>query len=487
MKARFARTRLVGLAVASPLAALGLVIGAGPALANVTATQISSDPFTNSTSQHATEVEPDIVAVGSTIVAAVQQGRFFNGGASDIGFATSTDGGSTWTSGSLPGLTSLYQGGTYDRVSDPAVAYNADFSTWLISGLAITSSSGVVGKAVTVNRSTDGGLTWGNAVNVSVGSGSAFFDKEWITCDNTSTSTHYGNCYVEYDNNGSGNKIYMTKSSDGGQTWSTPVLTSATGLGGQPLVQPGGTVVVPYESNSGAIRSFESTNGGSTWSSPTTIATIQEHSNSGGLRTSALPSAAMDSSGKIYVAWQDCRFQASCAGNDIVMSTSTNGTTWSSVSRITSDGGDHFIPGIGIDPTTSGSTAKIGVAYYYYPTSNCTASTCQLDVGLVSSTNGGSTWSSPTQLAGPMTLSWLASTNQGVMVGDYMAIAVVGGVAWPTMVIASAPTGSTFNEALYVPTGGLSITGGALSSVATPVVTSGHRPNANSKASWRAN
>src|SRR5215475_13827352 len=136
---KYARTRLAWLAVASPLAALGLVIGAGPALANVTVTQISTDPFTNSTSQHAAEVEPDIVAVGSTIIAAVQQGRFSNGGASDIGFATSTDGGSTWTSGSLPGLTKLYQNGSYDRVSDPSVAYDAKHGVWLITGLAITS------------------------------------------------------------------------------------------------------------------------------------------------------------------------------------------------------------------------------------------------------------------------------------------------------------------------------------------------------------
>src|SRR6185437_11636940 len=212
-----------------------------------------------------------------------------------------------------------------------------------------------------------------------------------------------------------------------------------------------------------------------------TIATVQFHTVAGNLRTSPLPSAAIDSSGKVYVTWEDCRFQSGCTGNDIVMSTSTNGTSWSAVSRITSNGGDHFIPGIGIDQTTSGASAKIGVAYYYYPTSNCTASTCQLDVGYVSSTNGGSTWSAPTQLAGPMTLSWLASTTQGVMVGDYMATAVSGGVAWPAMVIASAPTGSTFNEALFVPAGGLAITGGALSSVATVVVTSGHRPAVNGK------
>ena len=480
MTARYPGMRPIWLAVAGSAGALGLIFGAGPALANVTVTGISSDPFTNSTSQHAAEVEPDIFAVGSTLVAAVQQGRFTDGGASDTGFATSTNGGSTWTSSSLPGLTKLFQNGTYDRVSDPAVAFDAKHSTWLVAGLAIKSTSGVLGAAVTVNRSTDGGLTWGNAVNVVVASGRSNLDKDWIVCDDNSASAHFGNCYAEYDDNGNNNRIFMATSSNGGQTWST-VQTSATGLGGQPLVQPSGTVVVPYESNSGQIRSIQSTNGGSTWSSPATIATVQFHTVAGNLRTSPLPSAAIDSSGKVYVTWEDCRFQSGCTGNDIVMSTSTNGTSWSAVSRITSNGGDHFIPGIGIDQTTSGASAKIGVAYYYYPTSNCTASTCQLDVGYVSSTNGGSTWSAPTQLAGPMTLSWLASTTQGVMVGDYMATAVSGGVAWPAMVIASAPTGSTFNEALFVPAGGLAITGGALSSVATVVVTSGHRPAVNGK------
>jgi len=37
-----------------------------------TLVQISSDPFTNSTSQHATEVEPDTFASGSTFVSTFQ-------------------------------------------------------------------------------------------------------------------------------------------------------------------------------------------------------------------------------------------------------------------------------------------------------------------------------------------------------------------------------------------------------------------------------
>jgi hypothetical protein len=79
---------------------------AGPAAAAVPITRISTDPFTNSTSQHATEVEPDTLSSGSTVVATFQVGRFFDGGSTDIGFAQSTDGGASYgTSGFLPGLT----------------------------------------------------------------------------------------------------------------------------------------------------------------------------------------------------------------------------------------------------------------------------------------------------------------------------------------------------------------------------------------------
>src|SRR4051795_3195842 len=116
---------------------------AGPAAANVPLTRISTDPFSNTTSQHATEVEPDTFANGSTIVSAFQVGRFFDGGGTDIGFSRSTDGGSTWTSGFLPGLpaTSGLPGTTgapYERVSDASVAYDARHGTWLVSSIPIT-------------------------------------------------------------------------------------------------------------------------------------------------------------------------------------------------------------------------------------------------------------------------------------------------------------------------------------------------------------
>ena len=46
------------------------------AFANVPVTQIGRDPYTNTTSQHATQVEPDTFAFGTTLVAAAKPAAF---------------------------------------------------------------------------------------------------------------------------------------------------------------------------------------------------------------------------------------------------------------------------------------------------------------------------------------------------------------------------------------------------------------------------
>ena len=92
-------------AVSLSLISVVLVLLVASASAAVPLTKISSDPYTNPSSQHKTQVEPDTFASGSTIVSAFQSGRFFDGGASNIGWATSTNGGSSWQNGFLPGIT----------------------------------------------------------------------------------------------------------------------------------------------------------------------------------------------------------------------------------------------------------------------------------------------------------------------------------------------------------------------------------------------
>ena len=87
------------------LVAAGVLGPVAAAPANVALTQVSADPFGNPTSQHATELEPDTFAHGSTVVGAFQVGRFFDGGGTDIGVVRSGDGGHSWGQpGFLPGL-----------------------------------------------------------------------------------------------------------------------------------------------------------------------------------------------------------------------------------------------------------------------------------------------------------------------------------------------------------------------------------------------
>ncbi len=412
---------------------------------SVATTQLSVDPYKNKAAEHQTEVEPDIFAFGSTMVAAFQVGRFNRGGSDNIGWATSSDNGITWQNGFLPGITRVVNPkNPYDNVTDPAVAYDAKYNVWLISSLAITINKNKMHfLAVIVNRSTDGGHTWGNPVVVDTTQGN--LDKDWIVCDNSSASPYYGNCYDQWDASPN-SLIQLSMSSDSGQTWGQPLSTgdNASGVGGQPLVQPDGTVIVPIDNtNANAVLSFISNDGGTSWSSTVTAASITAHSVAGNLRDAPLISAAIDGSGMVYVIWQDCRFEKACEANDFVMTTSSDGIKWSTVQLIPADpigaGVDHFLPGLGIDPLTSGSTAHLVLAYYYYPQAACNFATCQLQMGYTSSIDGGTTWTPTTNIAGPMSLSWLAKTDQGWMVGDYIATSFAGDVAFPIFEVASQP------------------------------------------------
>src|SRR5207237_9305575 len=141
-------------------------------------------------------------------------------------------------------------------------------------------------------------------------------------------------------------------------------------------------------------------------------------------RGGRLPSAVLDGGGKIFVVWEDCRFRSGCSANALVFVTSTNGTTWSAVQRIpidaTSSTVDHFIPGVGVDRNTSGSTAKVGVTYYFYPDVNCTFATCSLHVGFISSSDGGVSWHPFVDVVPPLALASLPNTTQGRLVRDYI-------------------------------------------------------------------
>jgi hypothetical protein len=431
-----------------PLVLAGAIVLASAATA-AASTEILADPFVNPVvGQHKTVVEPDTFSNGSTIVAAAQIGRIFDGGAAGIGVTTSTDNGSSWASSTLPGLTTAFGGGSYDRATDPSVAYDAAHGVWLVSSLVLrNTASGPHGDAVVTSRSTNGGVTWGNPVTTAAASRRQDFDKNWITCDNTSTSPFYGSCYTQFDDFGSGNALKMYYSRNGGLTWTASKVPRAGVIGGQPLVLPNGNVVVPLDNASETALGYTvSTNGGAKFGTALSITSISARTDPGNIRAGALPSAEI-AGGKIYVVWEDCRFRAGCSSNDLVYVTSTNGTTWSAVQRIPIDPVtstvDHLLPGVAV---RGASGEVVSVTYYYFPVTNCGTS-CQLYVGHISSVDGGGSWGAPAQLAGPMTMSWLPDTSQGRMVGDYISSSFgADGNAHPAYAVAS---NAAFDQRLF--------------------------------------
>ncbi len=413
----------------------------------VVSRKLSFDPSTNPRSQHETAVEPASVAWGSTVVAAFQVGRYATGAASNIGWARSTDAGRTWRRGILPSLTvESTPPGVEESASDPSVAYDAVHGVWLIGSLTLEQG----GSRVLVSRSPDG-RTWSAPVTVTEG---PTLDKEWLACDDGAASPYRGRCYAAYTDDAR-NWTVVQSSDDGGATWSQPVRASSTLVGTQPVVRPDGTLVVvagDYNGErglTGSIASLVSTDGGATFAR-TTVSALQAHG-VGALRALPLPSVAVDSTGRLYAVWEDCRFRPGCAANDLVLSTSTDGLVWTQPARIaltpTSSTQEDFLPGLAADPLQPG---RLGLVYAYYLAGSCARGSCLLGTAFVSSGDGGASWSAPQRLdAQPVALDWLARTTQGRMLGDYLATSFAGGRVVPVFALAAPPLAGRFREGIF--------------------------------------
>jgi hypothetical protein len=427
--------------------------------------QLSRDPFAGLNGQHETELEPDSFAYGTTIVAVFQVGRYDDaGGAVTNGFSTSKDAGTTWRSGLLPSLTIFSTpAGTYDRSSDPAVGYDAKHGYWLAASLVLSGA----GTSVLVSRSRDG-IVWGTPI-VAVPGAPEGPDKEWVVCDNWAKSRFRGSCYLAYYDLVR-DTIAVRSSRDGGATWGQPVVTSAGPVreaivnGAQPLVRPDGTLIVLYsvfESDQlgvDEIGALRSTDGGATFGVATRVADLVSEDVTG-LRAPPFVSAEVAGDGTIWAAWSDCRFRPDCDANDVVLVSSRDGVRWSTPSRVPGPTGPgplaHVVPGLGVDPSSSGAKTRLGVVFYSLPPSGgCGYATCaEVNVTFVGSSDAGRTWSRPLRLnPQPMPLDWIADGGLGVLLGDYLSTSWVGGRPVPVFSMADPPLFGERRQAIFAAT-----------------------------------
>jgi hypothetical protein len=176
-------------------------------------------------------------------------------GSNDIGPSggmdayVSSNGGSTWQRTLLPASDAAGEGGTGSFDSDPSVGFDAAGDMYY--SFILVDAAGTAASVV-VSRSTDGGASWSPATVVSDGIRQGLFDdKPYLAVDDWAGSPHEGNVYVTWTTN-NGNQtqvISLATSTDGGQTWSAPVSVSAPGdvLFSEPRVAPDGSVYVIWD------------------------------------------------------------------------------------------------------------------------------------------------------------------------------------------------------------------------------------------------
>jgi hypothetical protein len=443
--------------------------------------RISHDPFTDPLATHATETEPLMVAHGDTIVTSIQVGRFISTGADDTGWATSKDGGKTWTHGFLDGIT-LAAGGTWTGASLPTVAFDHKHRTYLIASMPFDDQGN--GRGILVNRSLDG-LKWSEPVVADESLGTF---GHWLACDNTASSPFYGNCYdAIYDYSTGNNLNQLVVSNDGGLTWGSPISApdQNAGLVTSMAIQPNGNVVVlgrnggPNGDQEYAIRSVD---GGHTLEATANIASIFFIFPF--MRADPSITSGVDAEGTIYVVFPDCRFRSNCSDpvaasgcrfitdnsacttNDLLLTKSKDGVIWSKPQRIPIDPVhstvDHLIAGIGVlsdgddherpDDHGRKDHVKLAVTYYFLSNGlNCQPNTCQVSAGFIFSEDGGRSWNDAEKIAGPMMESWLAPTFAGEMVANYNSAVFVDGKPHGAFAIARQPDPKTgkLDEAIY--------------------------------------
>ena len=124
--------------------------------------------------------------------------------------------------------------------------------------------------------------------------------------------------------------------------------------------------------------------------------------------------------------------QRAVHANGIVFATSRDGVVWTQPRRVPFGPPqvalDRFVPALAVDPSTSGSRARLAiVAYAATQAHGCR--NCELvDALLIESANGGLTWGAPQRLTSEsMRLPWIAETGLGRMLADYVSVSFAGG------------------------------------------------------------
>ncbi len=374
-------------------------------------------------------LDPMKIIVGSNnITGGGAQGQYF-----------STDGGATW------GQTTLPFTATDTSHSDPTADWTSDGRAWSTT-LGIQSGN-LRGRAYV---STNNGAAWTFDGTYS-DSTQTQVDKQMTWADRSATSAFKDNLYVIYHN---GTPAFMNRRTSGG--WQTPIQVSGAESTGTAIGQDVKTnkdgEVFGFWPTTGNARIFvtKSTNGGVSYGTPVQIATTFDTFNIGVPSFASRRALIYVSAGAyktavknlVYAAWTDLSGETGCTapgnepGSNVASTCKTRiwfarstdgGATWLPKVMINNQPGlnDQFNQWLVVDETNGG----IGIIYY---DTVGDPGRKKVDVWYQYSPNDGAGWNPPQKVTTAQTDETAGGQDSGNQFGDYNNLSGLAGTLFPS-------------------------------------------------------
>lgn len=351
----------------------------------------------------------------------------------------STDGGATWGETFLP----LQTGDAFH--SDPTVDWSSDGTAWSTT-MGINSTGTQL--RMRAYKSTNNGATW--TFDGTISGSQTNTDKQMHWIDKSATSPYADQQYVCWHN---GLPQYVNRRTSSG--WGTPIQisgseTTGTAIGCDVKTNSAGDVFVFWPATGNRrILMAKSTNGGASYSTPVIVHTTYDsfdigvpafnsrriliYASAGTYRTSTI--------NDVYLAWTDLDGGTGCTSSsnepgsnasstcetNIWFARSTNGgTTWSTPIKINEPAGlnDQFNQALVVDETNG------QIAIIYYDTVG-DPNRKKTHVYYQASFDRGVTWSTPLQVTTAQTDETSSGSDSGNQYGDYNGLSGIAGEFFP--------------------------------------------------------